>query len=75
MFNFQGRSSSQIFGGTKRIAKKGSLFFPIWARNNFELGKKKIFGGARGVAAVKFLVGQKKIAKKGSIFFFYLGKK
>jgi hypothetical protein len=46
MFNFQGRSSSQIFGGTKRIAKKGSLFFPIWARNNFELGKKKKFGGA-----------------------------
>ncbi len=72
----QGLSSSQIFGGAKnKIAKKRSIFFPIWARNNFELGKKKIFGGARGVAAVKFLVGQKKIAKKRSIFFFYFGKK
>jgi len=46
MFNFQGRSSSQIFGGTKKIAKKGSIFFTIWAKNNFELGKKKKFGGA-----------------------------
>jgi hypothetical protein len=38
--------SSQIFGGAKKIAKKGSIFFPIWTKNNFELGKKKIFGGA-----------------------------
>ena len=36
----QGRSSSQIFGGAKKIAKKGSMFFPIWAKNNYELGKK-----------------------------------
>jgi len=45
-YSAQGRSSSQIFGGAKKIAKKGSIFFPIWAKNNFELGKKKIFGGA-----------------------------
>jgi len=32
----QGRSSSQIFGGAKKIAKKGSIFFPISAKNNFE---------------------------------------
>jgi hypothetical protein len=39
----QGCSSSQIFGGAKKIAKKGSIFFPIWAKNYFELSKKKIW--------------------------------
>jgi len=39
--------SSQIFGGAK-IAKNGSIFFPIWAKNNFELGKiKNIWWGRR----------------------------
>ena len=32
-------------GQQKKIAKKGSTFFPIWAKNNFELGKKKNFVG------------------------------
>jgi hypothetical protein len=33
-----------------KIAKKGSIFFPIWAKNNFELGKKKylVAGAAQG---------------------------
>jgi len=42
----QGRSRSQIFDGAKKkIAKKGSIFFTIWAKNNFELGKKKYLVG------------------------------
>ena len=44
MFN-EGRSSSQIFGWAKKIAKKESIFFPIWAKNNFKLGKKKYLVG------------------------------
>jgi hypothetical protein len=43
---YQGRSSSQIFGGAKKIAKKESIFFPFEQKNNFELDKNKIFGGA-----------------------------
>jgi len=43
----QGRSSNQIFGGAKKIATKGSIFFPILAKNNLELGKKKIWRGRR----------------------------
>jgi len=31
----------------QKIAKKGSIFFSIWAKNNFELGKKKIWWGRR----------------------------
>ncbi len=37
LYRRQGRSSSQIFGGAKKIAKKGSIFFPI----------KKIWWGRR----------------------------
>jgi len=33
----------------KKIAKKGPLFFPIWAKNNFELGKKNIWWGRRQI--------------------------
>jgi len=45
----QGRSSSQIFGGAKKIAKKGSKFFPIWAKNNFKVGKKKNLVGQQPI--------------------------
>jgi hypothetical protein len=31
--------------GQKKIAKKGYIFFPIWAKNNFELGEKKYLVG------------------------------
>ena len=42
---FRGVAAVKFLVGQKiKIAKKGSIFFPIWAKNNFELGKKKIFG-------------------------------
>ena len=44
-YHTQGSSSSQIFGGAKKIAEKGSIFFPIWAKNHFDLGKKKYLVG------------------------------
>ena len=37
----RGVAAVKFLVGQKKIAKKGSIFFPIWAKNNFELGKKK----------------------------------
>jgi hypothetical protein len=42
----RGVAAVKFLVGQKKIAKKGSMFYPICEKNNFELGKKKIFGGA-----------------------------
>jgi hypothetical protein len=42
---FRGVAAVKFLVGQKKIAKKGSIFFPIWAKNNFELGEKKYLVG------------------------------
>ncbi len=37
----RGAAAVKFLVGQKKIAKKGSIFFPICAKNNFESGKKK----------------------------------
>jgi len=41
---FRGVAAVKFLVGQKKIAK-GSIFFPIWAKNNFELGKKRYLEG------------------------------
>ena len=35
----RGVAAVKFLVGQKKIAKKGSIFFPIWAKNSFELDK------------------------------------
>ena len=36
----RGVAAVKFLVGQKKIIKKGSILFPIWEKNNFELGKK-----------------------------------
>jgi len=42
----RGVAAVKFLVGQKKIAKKGSIFFPFEQKNNFELDKNKHFGWA-----------------------------